>query len=189
MSILQDNIRQAQAVLGDLATLEGPLQKAVRLVAEGLCGGHKLLLAGNGGSASDADHVATEFLVRFNRDRRPYPAIALTESGGTLTATGNDYDFADIFARQVQALGQKGDVLVVFSTSGGSENIVRALKAGKERGLTSIAFLGKQGGKTAGLATVDLIVPGTAVTARIQEAHKLLYHTLCEMVELELPAK
>ena len=185
--VVTANIADAQAVLQQLAGLEPPIEAASVLIAEALLSGHKLLACGNGGSAADASHLTTEFVVRYQRERRPYPAISLTSNGGDLTAIGNDYSFADLFARQVKAYGQPGDVLAAFTTSGVSENIVRALTAAKELNLKTIAFLGRDGGRCAGLADVELLVSGT-LTARIQEGHKFLLHTICELVEEQLAA-
>jgi D-sedoheptulose 7-phosphate isomerase len=151
-----------------------------------LTSGHKLLVCGNGGSASDATHFATEFLCRFCNDRRPYPAISLTANGEFMTAVCNDYHSDEIFARQIWGLGQKGDVLIAFTTSGKSKNVLRALEEAKRRGIKSICFLGRNGGFTKGAATIDLLVAGDN-TARIQEAQKLLYHVLCEIVDEKLP--
>jgi D-sedoheptulose 7-phosphate isomerase len=148
--------------------------------------GHKLLICGNGGSASDATHLATEFLCRFREERRPYPAITLTANGEFMTAVCNDYHADEIFARQVWGLGQPGDLLIAFTTSGKSRNILKALEEAKRRGLASICFLGRDGGFTKGIATLDIIAPGNS-TARIQEAHKLLFHVVCEIVEVDLP--
>lgn len=156
------------------------------MILQCLISGHKLLVCGNGGSASDATHLATEFLCRYREDRRPYPAITLTANGEFMTAVCNDYHADEIFARQVWGLGQKGDLLIAFTTSGKSRNIAKALEQASQRGLSSICFLGRDGGFTKGLATLELLVPGNS-TARIQEAHKLLFHVLCEMVEKELP--
>ncbi len=186
MSHLQRVIEESTATLRSLSALEEPLGRAAGMLLRSLTGGHKLLICGNGGSASDATHLATEFLCRFREDRRPYPAITLTANGEFMTAMCNDYHADEIFARQVWGLAEKGDVLVVLTTSGKSKNIVRALEEAKRKGVESIAFLGRDGGFTKGLATIDLIVPGTA-TARIQEGQKVLFHALCEMVEEKLP--
>jgi len=186
MSHLQRAIDESIATLRNLSTLEEPLQRAAQLVTQCLTSGKKLLFCGNGGSASDATHLATEFLCRYKEDRRPYPAISLTANGEFMTAVCNDYHADEIFARQVWGLAEMGDVLIVITTSGKSKNVVRALEEAKRKGVESIAFLGRDGGFTKGLATVDLIVPGTA-TARIQEGQKVLYHALCEMVEEKLP--
>jgi phosphoheptose isomerase len=188
MSHLQRAIEESIATLRHLSALEEPLNRAAQLVLHCLVSGKKLLVCGNGGSASDATHLATEFLCRFQGDRRPYPAISLTTNGELITAISNDYAFEEIFARQIQGLAQKGDVLIAFTTSGKSKNVSRALEEAKRLGIQSICFLGRDGGFTKGLATIDLLVQGPN-TARIQEAQKLLYHILCEMVDEKLPKK
>ena len=186
MTLLQRAIDDSVTTLRALAAFEEPLNRAAQMVLRGLTSGHKLLVCGNGGSASDATHLATEFLCRFVEDRRPYPAISLTANGELMTAIGNDYTFDEIFARQVRGLGEKGDVLIAFTTSGKSKNVLRALEEAKRKGIDSICFLGRDGGFTKGMATLDLLVPGT-VTTRIQEGQKLLFHVLCEMVDEKLP--
>ena len=186
MTILQQAIDDCVATTRALSRFEGVLDLAAALVLECLTSGHKLLVCGNGGSASDATHLATEFLCRYREDRRPYPALTLTANGEFMTAVCNDYHADEIFARQVWGLGQKGDLLIAFTTSGKSRNVVRALEESKERGLQSICFLGRDGGFTKGIASLDVIVPGDS-TARIQEAQKLLFHVMCEMIETRLP--
>ncbi len=186
MTQLLQAIEDSVATLRGLAGLEEPLNRAAKMVLACLTSGHKLLICGNGGSASDATHLATEFLCRYRDDRRPYPAISLTANGEFLTAMCNDYHADEIFARQVWGLGQKGDVLIAFTTSGKSKNILRALEEAKRKGVESICFLGRDGGFTKGVATLDLLVPGDN-TARIQEGQKLLFHVLCEIVEGQLP--
>jgi D-sedoheptulose 7-phosphate isomerase len=186
MSHLQRAIEEAVATLRNLSALEEPLNRATKMVSACLVSGKKLLICGNGGSASDATHLATEFLCRFREDRRPYPAISLTANGEFMTAVCNDYHADEIFARQIWGLAEKGDVLIAITTSGKSKNILRALEEAKRKGVESIAILGRDGGFTKGIATIDLIVPGT-VTARIQEGQKVLFHALCEMVEEKLP--
>ena len=186
MTHLQQAIEHSIAHLRGLAGLEEPLDRAAAMVLRCLTAGHKLLICGNGGSASDATHLATEFLCRYREDRRPYPAISLTANGEFMTAVCNDYGADEIFARQVWGLGAKGDLLIAFTTSGKSKNIRRALEEARRRGVESICFLGRDGGFTKGLATLDLLVPGD-ITARIQESHKLLFHVLCDLVEEKLP--
>jgi phosphoheptose isomerase len=186
MTRLQRLIEESVATLRGLEPLDEPLARAAKMVLDCLTSGRKLLVCGNGGSASEATHFATEFLCRFRDERRPYPAISLTANGEYMTAVCNDYHADEIFARQVWGLGEKGDVLIAFTTSGKSKNILRALEEAKLRNVQSICFLGRDGGFTKGAATIDLIVPGN-VTARIQEGHKLLMHALCEMVEEKLP--
>jgi D-sedoheptulose 7-phosphate isomerase len=145
----------------------------------------KLLFCGNGGSASDANHIAAEFTGRFNRERGPYPALALSADAGLLTCTANDYGFDDIFARPIHAHGEAGDILFCLTTSGNSANIMAALNAARERGIYSVALLGKGGGVCKGLANEEFIIRSDT-TARIQEAHKLLLHMICELVDREL---
>jgi phosphoheptose isomerase len=175
-------IAAATKTFQSLVDLESQLARAAELIEQCLRAGQKLLVCGNGGSAADAAHFATEFVVRFIKDRPAYPAICLASDGGLLTAAGNDYGFDEIFARQVAALGREGDLLVCLTTSGRSKNVIRALEEAKKRKLKIIALLGRDGGSTIGLADVDLLV-GETSTARIQEAHKLLLHVLCETVE------
>jgi D-sedoheptulose 7-phosphate isomerase len=183
--ILNDAIAAAKETLQSLLDLDPHLAKAAGLIEESLRAGNKLLVCGNGGSAADASHFATEFVVRFTKDRPAYAAICLTGDGGLLTAAGNDYGFDEIFARQVAAFGLPGDVLICLTTSGKSKNVERALQEAKVRKLKTIAFLGRDGGSTIGMADVDLLVRSDS-TARIQEAHQLLLHVLCEISETRL---
>jgi D-sedoheptulose 7-phosphate isomerase len=183
--ILKRAIVAANQTLQSLFDLDAQVAKAVDLIEESLRAGHKLLVCGNGGSASDASHFATEFVVRFTKDRPAYPAICLSGDGGLLTAAGNDYGFDEVFARQVAAFGLEGDVLICLTTSGKSRNVERALEEAKAHKLKTIAFLGRDGGSTIGMADVDLLVRSDS-TARIQEAHQLLLHVLCETIESRL---
>ena len=180
--ILKDAIAAAKETLQSLFDLDTQVAKAADLIEQCLRARNKLLVCGNGGSAADASHFATEFVVRFMKDRPAYPAICLAGDGGLLTAAGNDYGFDEIFARQVAAFGLPGDLLICLTTSGKSRNVERALQEAKARKLKTIAFLGRDGGSTIGMADVDLLVPGDS-TARIQEAHQLLLHVLCETIE------
>ena len=190
MSEISTTLKQALAAavetIQSLDKLEAPLQRAADLIVECLNAGNKMLVCGNGGSAADAADFCTEFACRFMHDRRPFPALNLSQGGSLLTAIGNDYGFEEIFARQVAAYGKSGDVLIAITTSGKSENIKRSLETAKDRDLKTIALLGRDGGSTIGIADVDLVVPGNS-TARIQEAHKFLLHVLCEAVEPRLP--
>src|SRR5438045_3955246 len=183
--ILKNAVAAATKTLQSLVDLDAHLAKAADLIEQCLRAGHKLLVCGNGGSASDAAHFATEFVVRFMKDRPAYPAICLTGDGGLLTAAGNDYGFDEILARQVARLGLAGDLLICLTTSGKSRNVDRALQEAKARQLKTIVFLGRDGGSTLGLADVDILVRSNT-TARIQEAHQLLLHVLCEVVEARL---
>ena len=184
--IFEKALRDAEQTIKSLGSLAQPLAAAASLVQGCLRAGQKLLVCGNGGSAADAADFTTEFACRFIEDRRPYPALNLSQGGSLLTATANDYGFDEVFARQVRAFGQAGDVLIAISTSGKSANIRRALEEGKTAKLKTIALLGRDGASCRGIADVDLIVKAE-VTARIQEAHKFLLHVLCEIVETDLP--
>ncbi|MEM6334885.1 MAG: SIS domain-containing protein [Planctomycetota bacterium] len=182
---LAANLDALGAVLAACRGLEEPTRRAAELVGDALTGGGKLLACGNGGSATEAAHMTTEFVVRYVEHRPAYPAIALTTHGGDLTAIVNDYGYDPTFARQVEAFGSTGDVLVAFTTSGKSKNVRLAIEAAKARGMKTIAMLGRDGGDTLGLSDVDLLVPSD-VTARVQEAHLLLVHTICDLVEPRL---
>jgi len=186
--ILKSAIGAATTTLQSIVDLESQVAKAADLVVDGLTNGKKVLACGNGGSAADAADFCTELACRFVEDRRPYPAMNLSQGGSLLTATGNDYGFEEIFARQVHAFGASGDVLIAISTSGKSKNIQRAIEEARHRKLKTAALLGRDGGSVAGIADVDLIVKGDS-TARIQEAHKFILHVLCEICEARLPRK
>ncbi len=165
--------------------LAEPIKKISQLLAQSLANGGTLFWCGNGGSAADSQHLAAELVGRFKKNRRALRSIALTTDTSVLTCVANDYSYADIFSRQVEALGRPGDVLIGISTSGNSENVLRAFKAAKEMGLMTIALLGKGGGSTKDLADHALVIPSDS-TARIQEAHILIGHILCELIEQEL---
>ena len=184
--ILKSAVGAATKTIQSVTELESQISKAAELISNCLTSGGKVLACGNGGSAADAADFCTELACRFVDDRRPYPAMNLSQGGSLITATGNDYGFEEIFARQVRAFGKEGDVLIAITTSGKSKNIPRALEDGRERKLTTISLLGRNGGSTAGLADVDLIVKGDS-TARIQEAHKFILHVICEICETRLP--
>jgi D-sedoheptulose 7-phosphate isomerase len=186
MTHFQQSLKGARDTLDALAQLEVPLLRAADLVLESLKSGQKLMLCGNGGSSSDAAHIAAEFVCRFIGNRRPYPAMALGVDGGLLTAIGNDFEFSDSFSRQVHAFGQAGDVLIGISTSGKSRNVMAAIEEARRRKMTTVVLLGRDGGFTKGAADIELIVPGDS-TARIQEGQKFLLHVLCELVEEKLP--
>jgi D-sedoheptulose 7-phosphate isomerase len=162
--------------------------RAAEIAASALLENRKILSCGNGGSAADAQHFSSELLNRFERERPGLPAMALTTDSSTLTSIANDYDYKDIFAKQVRALGQTGDVLLAISTSGNSPNVVRAIRAAHEREMSIIAFTGRDGGEMArhlGDGDVELRVPAER-TARIQEVHLLLIHCLCDLIDARL---
>ncbi len=162
--------------------LGAPFARLVAVCAEALAAGNKLILFGNGGSAADAQHIATEFTVRYRNDRAPIPALALTTDGSALTAIGNDLGFEQLFARQLQAVGVPGDVAIGISTSGRSRNVILALEAAREAGIVAAGFGGGDGGDMKGLAEPLLIVPSSS-TARIQEMHITLGQMLCGALE------
>jgi D-sedoheptulose 7-phosphate isomerase len=174
-------IEELDAMLPGLASLGPQLARLGRAMTEAWDGGRKVLICGNGGSAADAMHLAEELCVRFMKTRRALAAVALCDPT-VITCAANDFGFEEVFARQVDALGNAGDVLIVFSTSGNSPNILRAIERAKSRGLVTVAMLGRDGGKARGLCDIELIVPAQT-PHRIQEGHKVLYHTLCEWVE------
>ena len=182
MSTFQSAVDDSLATMERMRALEPDLLLAADRVRQCLLSGGKLLVCGNGGSAADGADFATEYTCRFIRDRKAYPAINLAACGSLLTAVGNDYGYEHTFARQVEAYGKPGDVLVAITTSGNSENVRLALETARAKGVHSVALLGKDGGKCKGLADVELLVP-SSVTARIQEGHKFLLHSLCEQVE------
>ena len=173
----------------DSATaLAEPIELASAMLNQALLAGQKILVCGNGGSAADAQHFSAELLNRYDRDRPGLPAIALTVDSSTLTAIANDYDYQQIFAKQVTALGQPGDVLVAISTSGQSPNITEAILAANEKEMPVIALTGKDGGMMAQVLSqnsMEIRVP-SMVTARIQEVHILVLHILCELLDLQL---
>ena len=156
--------------------------ECAQMLIDTLQAGHKILIMGNGGSAADAQHFAAEMVGRFLLERRALAAIALTTDTSILTAVGNDYGFDDIFKRQVEALAKPDDVLIGISTSGNSKNIKRAFAAGKNLGVKTIGLLGRDGGEIASMADLDLTVPSLE-TPRIQEAHLVMIHILCDLVE------
>ena len=187
---LADRIQQqfqdsAQTKLAALAAMVVPIEAATRRMVASLKAGGKVMACGNGGSAADSQHFAAELLNRFEKERPPLAAIALTTDTSTLTSIANDYRYEDVFAKQVQALGRSGDVLLAISTSGNSPNVIEAIHAAHARGVTVVALTGKQGGKIAALLGPDdihLCVPAER-TARIQEVHLLAIHCLCDGID------
>lgn len=155
------------------------------IIAKSLASGGTIFWCGNGGSAADSQHIAAEFVGRFKKDRKPLRSIALTTDTSVLTCVANDYSYEEIFSRQLNALGRNGDVLVAITTSGKSENIKQALIQAQNMGIKTIGLLGKKGGECKDYSDISLIVPSD-VTARIQEAHILIEHLLCELVEYKL---
>lgn len=185
MGLIEDRVRESietkQKILCDRGMIKR-IQEAADLAAGSLATGGKILLCGNGGSASDALHIAGELVGRFQRERRPVPAIALNADVASMTAVANDYGYDRIFSRAVEGYMDAGDTLIGISTSGNSENVYQALLKAKENGGKTAALLGRGGGKIRGIADVAVVVPSN-VTARVQEAHILIGHIICELVE------
>jgi D-sedoheptulose 7-phosphate isomerase len=163
----------------------GRIVAVVDAVTAALKGGNKILLFGNGGSAADAQHLAAEFVNRFVIERPPLPAIALTTDASVITSIANDYDFTDIFSKQIRAIGQRGDVAWGMSTSGASANVVKGLEAARKIGMVTVALTGRDGGEIARIADHALNVSSTS-TPRIQEVHITVGHVICEMVDFRL---
>jgi len=183
---IRQSMRQGIEVKEQL--LQEGVESVVRLallLADTFCAGHRVLLFGDGGSAADAQHVAGELVGRFLMDRRALPAIALTTDTSILTAVGNDFGFEQVFARQVQALAEEGDVAVGISTSGNSPNVLLGIQAAQERGATTVALTGAAGGRLKGLADLCVCVPSEHTPA-VQEAHIAIWHAVCDVVEREL---
>lgn len=174
--------------VGDNSTIAGAIEKAARVLAERLSSGRTLFIAGNGGSAAEAQHFAAELAGRYRRERRGYPAIALTTDTSALTAIGNDFGFEKVFSRQLEALARTDDVFMGLSTSGNSENILTAVEVARARNLFVINMLGKDGGRLRGLGDIDIVVPSND-TARIQELHLCIMHDLCERLDATLPSQ
>jgi len=178
---LKQSIATLQAVLSD-EHITDTLVTIGKLTADAMQSGHKLLVAGNGGSAADAQHLVAEFVVRLTVNRPALRAIALTTDSSILTATGNDFGFDQLFSRQVEALGQPGDVFLGISTSGNSKNIVKALHQAKKMGIATVGFTGNDGGQMRALCDHNIIIPSD-VTMNIQESHLALEHIFCMVVE------
>lgn len=184
-ALFEHNLREHRRVFERIDALAAPIHEAADVMTDALRRGGRLLFCGNGGSASDSQHLAAEFVGRLRLERAPLPAIALSADGVTLTALANDYGFEAVFARQVRAQGRAGDCLVVLSTSGHSPNVLLALAAARELGLSSVALLGRDGGPARALADVAIVVPHDD-SGRIQEAHIFIGHTWCGLIEAAL---
>ena len=180
-----DELNQHRDVMNSLASCHEVIETAAELLITTLQQGGKILLCGNGGSAADCQHIAAEFVVRYEQKRRALAAIALTTDSSILTAHANDFDFDTVFSRQVEALGNEKDCLIAISTSGNSSNVLTAVKAARTKGMNVIALTGNSGGALLEQANLTVIVPST-VTARIQEAHILIGHYWCGVVEERL---
>jgi D-sedoheptulose 7-phosphate isomerase len=181
-----ESLRELAATAERVAAELGPvMDRALEMVQGTVARGGTLFFCGNGGSAADAQHMATEYVVRYMRNRRAYPAIALTTDTSLLTAAGNDIGFENVFARQVEALARPGDLLIIHSTSGNSPNVLRAAKAARKKGVGVLAFSARDGGALKALADHNVIIPTTR-TDRAQELHLCIEHVICDAVERTL---
>jgi D-sedoheptulose 7-phosphate isomerase len=185
LSHLKHNIEEQIHLLDKIKGLDVLVEEAIAWCTETVSDGGKILLCGNGGSASDCQHIAAEMTGRFVNDRRPLPAIALTTDTSALTAIANDYGYAQVFSRQLEALANAGDTLIAISTSGNSENVIGAVNLAKSQALRVIGLLGRDGGRLKELCDISIVVPSDS-TPRIQEAHILIGHTICEGIETAL---
>ena len=183
--LFQSNLAEHLALFQQLASIQDQVESTGRVLTDCLRAGGKVMLCGNGGSAADSQHIAAELTGRFIHDRAPLAGLALSTDSSALTCIGNDYGFADVFDRQVRGLGRAGDCLVAISTSGNSENVMRAVESANAMGIVSVGLLGRDGGKLASLCKHSVIVPSTT-TARIQEAHIFIGHTWCGLIEQAL---
>ena len=189
---VRDHARLADSVFAAAAALHervrqnaGPMLVAAQAMADALKQGRKLLVFGNGGSAADAQHLSSELVGRFQKERAALPAIALTVDTSILTSVANDYSYQQVFARQIEALGQPGDVAFAISTSGESPNVLAGLQAARRRGLKTIALTGRDGGSVGPAAEIHVNVPDQN-TARVQEVHRTILHVMCEVIESDL---
>jgi D-sedoheptulose 7-phosphate isomerase len=170
----------------DAITVFAPrIELVATVITKAFQNNKKVLMAGNGGSAAEATHIAAEFTGRFKRERKGWPAISLATDQSAVTAIANDYGYEKVFARQIEALGNEGDVLIVLSTSGNSENLLQAINEAQKQGVTTMALLGKGGGRMKGLTDIEIVIPSDD-SARIQEAHLHILHVVCELVENQL---
>ena len=180
-AVIRESIQVKEAAL---ASNVDALEKVALAIIKAFKNNNRVFFCGNGGSAADSQHIAAEFIGRFQKERRALPAIALTTDTSILTCLSNDYSFDIVFARQIEALGRAGDVVVGISTSGKSPNVIKAFDAAKKIGMTTVAFTGNDGGAMAKAADIAIVVP-SRVTARVQESHIVLFHAICEVVESE----
>ncbi|MBW4052568.1 MAG: D-sedoheptulose 7-phosphate isomerase [Proteobacteria bacterium] len=180
--IIQRGLEEHLELFRSLPSLAKEIERAASLICEALRSGRKLMLCGNGGSAADSQHIAAEMAGRFVKDRRPLAAVALSTDTSTMTCIANDYTFDEVFSRQVAGLGVRGDCLLAISTSGNSRNVIRAVQTARTAGVVAIGLLGKSGGALRDICDVPIVVP-SQTTARIQEAHIFIGHTLCALIE------
>jgi D-sedoheptulose 7-phosphate isomerase len=183
--IIKNTIEKSAETILSCNNIIPEIEKSIEIIVDSIAKGNKIILFGNGGSAADAQHIAAELIGRFNIERKSYPAIALTTDSSILTSLSNDYSFDIVFSRQCESIVSKGDVSIGISTSGKSKNILKGLKISKEKGAATIALLGNNGGIIKENVDIALVIDSSS-TARIQEAHRTIYHIICEEVEKKL---
>lgn len=180
--IIENSFLEHEKILIKSKSLFAQIEEIANICKNAISNGNKILICGNGGSAADSQHIAAEFVARYSKERKSLPAIALTTDTSILTAISNDYNYNDVFSRQVESIGIKGDVLIGISTSGKSKNVMNAMNVAKSKSLKTVSFTGANGGKLADISDVSLIVP-SEITARIQEIHILCAHIICEIID------
>ena len=187
-SEIEQLINNSAEIIKKTSSLSGEIQKVINEIIRCLKNGNKVIIFGNGGSAADAQHIAAEFIGRFELERKSLAAIALTTDTSVITSLSNDYDYDVVFSRQCESLVSKGDVVIGISTSGNSKNVYEGIKTSKNKGALIITLLGNKGGKIKELSDISIIVD-SSITSQIQEAHRVIYHTICKIVERQLSKK
>lgn len=185
MNIFQLNLKEHLELMNKLSLIENQVYETINVLTSSLQKGGKIIFCGNGGSAADCQHLAAEFTGRFIKDREPIAAVSLTTDTSALTCISNDYDFTHVFSRQLKAIGKEGDCLIAISTSGNSSNLIRAVEVAKANNIVTIGLLGKSGGPLLDICDYSILVPHD-ITARIQEAHIFIGHTICGVIETNL---
>ena len=184
-NIISKEIEESSDIISKSITLTPKIEESINLIVNAIKNGNKIILFGNGGSAADAQHIAAEFMGRFQLKRRSYPAIALTDNSSTVTAVGNDFSFNEIFSRQCEGIVNLNDVVIGISTSGNSKNVIQGIKMAKKMKANTIGLLGNNGGKIKEIVDIPIIVKATS-TPRIQEVHRVITHIICKIVEEKL---
>ena len=187
-SEIEQLINNSAEIIKKTSSLSGEIQKVINEIIRCLKNGNKVIIFGNGGSAADAQHIAAEFIGRFELERKSLAAIALTTDTSVITSLSNDYDYDVVFSRQCESLVSKGDVVIGISTSGNSKNVYEGIKTSKNKGASIITLLGNKGGKIKELSDISIIVD-SSITSQIQEAHRVIYHIICKIVEKQLSKK
>ena len=183
--IIEESISESARIINSSVTLSGNIEKSILEITKTLRNGKKIILFGNGGSAADAQHIAAELIGRFKLKRNSLPAISLTTDSSTITSIANDFSFDEIFSRQCESLVSNGDIVIGISTSGNSKNVFNGLKVSKSIGATTIGLLGNNGGIIKNIVDIPITVESSS-TSNIQEAHRVIYHIICQIVESEM---